>query len=66
MVGADERLHLLLAEGKVAGAYAAVVEGVLRGVEDAVLRRGSGFEEAGIAPVLEVASDILAFMRCGK
>lgn len=38
MVGANERLHLLLAGGKVAGAYASVAEGVLRGVEDAVLR----------------------------
>jgi hypothetical protein len=55
MVGADQPLNLLLAERQVAGANAAVVERVLGGVEDAFLRRGSGFEERGVGPVLEVA-----------
>lgn len=55
MVGADQPLDPLLAEWQVAGADAAVVERVLGGVEDAFLRRGSGFEERGVGPVLEVA-----------
>lgn len=57
VVGADQRFHLLLAEGQVAGADTAVVERVLGRIEDAFLRRGSRFEEAGIAPVLEITSD---------
>jgi hypothetical protein len=56
MVGTNQRLDLLLAEGQVAGADAAVVERVLGGVEDAFLWRGSGLEERGVGPVLEVAS----------